>query len=447
MPWVETHLRMGRLDITGGIYPRVVDINDLGGSKQAAFCQPEFSPDGRYLAYISDEGGWWQLYLLDLHTLESRRLTSFEAEHALPQWQEGMRSYGFSPDGESILYIRYQSGSAQVRRLRLSDGNDTQIPIDGGYSWFEQIAVAPDGERFAVIASGPQVPNRVIECRLDGSVSVRARSASEDISQEYYPIPQRVTWTGHDGGTVHGLFYSPANPEFKGSGLPPLIVNVHSGPTGQASALFEPKIAFFTSRGYAVLRVNYRGSAGYGRDYRNKLHGSWGVYDVEDSINGAKAIAARRLVDDRKLVIMGSSAGGFSVLKAREDYPGFFQAGVCLYGVSNQFELIDEIPKFEAHYNDSLLGHLPEAAEIYRQRSPVFFTDRIQDPLALYHGEDDPVVPSSQSDEIAASLRRRCIPYIYHSYPGEGHGFHKLETLEHHYTTLEKFLRRYVLYT
>jgi dipeptidyl aminopeptidase/acylaminoacyl peptidase len=446
MPWDRTHLRIGSVDFSGGTFPEVTGIFDLAKEESSAFCQPEFSPDGRYLAYISDQRGWWQLYLLDLKSLESHRITTFEAEHALPHWEQGMRSYGFSPDGKYIVFIRYISGYAKLFRIRLSDGSENRIPIKDGYAWFEQIAVAPDGERIATIASGPQIPNQVIGCRLDGVVSVHARSASDDIPQDYYPIPQPVTWDGNDGGIVHGLFYPPANPDFEGRGLPPLIVNVHSGPTGQASALFEPKVAFFTSRGYAVLRVNYRGSAGYGRAYRNMLHGNWGIYDVEDSVRGAKEMVERKLVDKGKLVISGSSAGGFSVLKALEDYPGFFKAGVCLYGVSNQFELVNDIPKFEAHYNDSLLGPLPEAAEIYRQRSPVFYADRIRDPLALYHGEDDPVVSKSQSDEIAASLRRRGVPHIYHSYPGEGHGFRKLETLEHHYATLEKFLRRHVIY-
>jgi dipeptidyl aminopeptidase/acylaminoacyl peptidase len=221
---------------------------------------------------------------------------------------------------------------------------------------------------------------------------------------------------------------------------------VHGGPTSQRVAAFNGGVQFFTSRGYAVLDVNHRGSTGYGREYRNKLRGSWGIFDVQDSVSGARALVDKKLVDGNRMVIMGGSAGGFTVLKALEDYPGFFRAGVCLYGVSNQFTLAAETHKFEAHYSDTLLGPLPQAAEIYRKRSPIFFVDKIRDPMIVFQGEIDNVVPRAQSDEVVDSLKRRSIPHEYHLYPGEGHGFRKTENIAAMYQSIDKFLRQYVIF-
>ncbi len=268
----------------------------------------------------------------------------------------------------------------------------------------------------------------------------------EDLPATSYAVPQHINWTGIDGGRVYGLYYPPKNDGFDGIGLPPLMVMVHGGPTSQRVAAFNAGVQFFTSRGYAVLDVNYRGSTGYGRDYRNMLRGNWGIYDVQDSVSGARYLADQMLVEKGRMVIMGGSAGGFTVLKALEDYPGFFKAGVCLYGVSNQFTLASETHKFEAHYSDTLLGPLPQATDVYRTRSPIFYIDQICDPLIVFQGEEDVVVPRAQSDEVVASLKQRNIPHEYHLYAGEGHGFRKAENIEHMYSTIDKFLKRHVIY-
>ncbi len=211
-------------------------------------------------------------------------------------------------------------------------------------------------------------------------------------------------------------------------------------------AHFDGQAQFFASRGWAILQVNYRGSTGYGRAYRDKLKGNWGIYDVRDAVSGAKSLVDEGQVDGKKLVIMGGSAGGFTVLKALEDYPGTFKAGVNLFGVANQFTLVADTHKFEERYSESMLGPLPEAAELYRERSPIFFADKIQDPIIVFQGEEDKVVPQNQSDEIVAALQRNGVPHEYHLYPGEGHGFRKTETIEKFYTSLEKFLKTYVLF-
>jgi dipeptidyl aminopeptidase/acylaminoacyl peptidase len=203
---------------------------------------------------------------------------------------------------------------------------------------------------------------------------------------------------------------------------------------------------FFATRGYAVLDVNYRGSSGYGRDYMLALRGNWGVYDVEDCVSAAGFLAAQRLADAQRLAIMGGSAGGYTVLEALCRAPGVFRVGLCLYGVSNMFTLAADTHKFEARYLDSLLGPLPEAATVYRERSPIFHAELLRDPIAVFQGADDRVVPQAQSDSIVASLKARGVPHEYHVYAGEGHGWRKAETIEVFYASVDTFLRQYLLF-
>jgi dipeptidyl aminopeptidase/acylaminoacyl peptidase len=454
MPWDSSELHLvrlvdwGRGNGSGSV--ACEDMMIIAGGEQISIMQPEFSPDGRYLAYLGDESGWWQLYLYDLSTTEHRQLTYVDADHGGPAWVQGIRSYAFSGNGEGIYCIRNQQGFDSLWKIDLRSEAEYKIPLDASYTWLAQIRVikpAHDGDAIALLASGGDTPPRVITTDNSGEVHVWRRATSEEIDPEDYSLPQAISWKGMDGEDVYGLYYPPKNGFYVGLGKPPLIVYVHGGPTSQVRAAFNLRAQFFTTRGYAVLEVNYRGSTGYGRIYREKLAGNWGIYDVQDSISGARYMVETGQVDGNKLVIMGGSAGGFTVLKALEDYPGVFRAGICLYGVTNQFTLASDTHKFEAHYSDKLLGVLPESAEIYRQRSPIFYTDRITDPLAIFQGADDKVVPRNQSDELVASLQQRGIPHIYHVYPGEGHGFRKSETIEHFYEEVERFLHQYVIYS
>lgn len=444
MPWDGTVLHLGEI-VYGADLPRLREVIDLAGGDDVAIFQPQFSPDGRYLAYVSDESGWWQIMLYDLHQGEHRQLTNAEGEHGVPSWIQGLRRYAFSPQGDLIYAIRIVEGSCQLIEVNLEHGTERLIDLGSEYTWLDQIAVSPTGE-VALIASGGDVPTRIITWNPHSGVRIIAHSLPENLPSSWYAIPQHIAWKGHDGENVYGLYYPPRNPTHEGIGLPPLIVMIHGGPTSQRGTHFDAQVQFFTSRGYAVLQVNYRGSTGYGRAYRDALKGNWGVYDVEDAVSGARYLVGRGLVDEEKLVIMGGSAGGFTVLKALEDYPGFFKAGVCLYGVSNQFALVADTHKFEARYSDTLLGTLPEAAEIYRQRSPALHAEKIRDALIIFQGAEDKVVPPNQSEEIVRVLQRKGVPHEYHVYEGEGHGFRKAETLNHFYATVERFLRMQVVY-
>lgn len=461
MPWDGTFLQTGTLITNEKGLPSLGEVKTLTGSPDTSIFQPCFSPDGRHLAYVSDVSGWWQIYLHDLKRGKSRQLTRAEADHGLPAWVQGMRTYGFGSQGKEIFFIRNQKGYASLWQYDLAEDAERPVILDEDYTWLEQLAIAPQpgpqGEvRLAMLASASDIPPRVVVCEVSSEVekanSARARtrilrrSASEEIEPAAYSRPQSITWRGMDGEQVYGLYHPPHNPKFIGRGKPPLIVSIHGGPTSQVRATFNPRAQYFATRGYAYLEVNYRGSSGYGRAYWQALYGKWGLYDVQDAVSGAQQLVEEGLADEDKLIIMGGSAGGFTVLQALVDHPAFFKAGVCLYGVANQFTLVAETHKFEARYSDKLLGPLPQAAQVYRDRSPVFHADRIQDAVILFQGEEDQVVPRSQSDEIVASLERRGVPHEYHLYPGEGHGFRKVETLEHFYQTAEKFLRQHVIY-
>lgn len=450
MPWDGTWIRLGEFSAPPGGPPQLAGARALAGGDEISAFQPQFSPDGRYLAYVSDESGWWQIYLHDLASGEVARLTDAPAEHAQPAWVQGMRAYQFGLDGTRVIFLRNQKGRVSLWQVDLATRREEQLRVPEAYANLEQIAIGltPGGqaEGIGLLASGGQTPPRLITLQSSGGERIWRRATSEELPAEAYSQPAPLAWPGMDGETAYGLYFPPHNPRFEGVGKPPLLVNIHGGPTSQVRQGFNLRAQFFATRGYAVLEVNYRGSTGYGREYRNQLRGNWGIYDVQDAVSGARSLAEQGRVDGDKVVIMGGSAGGFTVLKALEDFPGFFKAGVCLYGISNQFTAAVETHKFEERYSDSLLGALPEAAQVYRERSPLFFADKIQDPIAIFQGEDDQVVCRNQSDEMVAALARRGVPHLYQVYPGEGHGFQKPETIEHFYRTLEGFLKQHVLY-
>ncbi|HWQ84287.1 MAG TPA: prolyl oligopeptidase family serine peptidase, partial [Anaerolineales bacterium] len=354
MPWDGTELCMGRLETAEESLPVLAETRVVAGDVHTSIFQPEFSPDGKYLAYVSDISGWWQLYLYDLETGKTIQLTSASAEHAVPAWNQGQRTYQFAPDGENIYCLRNQAGRVTLWQIEIATVTERQVILDVSYGSLEQIAIRRGHDHpleIALIASDDRIPPRIILCRPEqGITRVIRRSAAEDLPIETYSLSRPVQWTGMDGGVVYGLFYPPQNPGFRGNGLPPLIVKIHGGPTSQQRATFIPDDQFFTSRGYAVLEVNYRGSTGYGRAYAQALRANWGIFDVQDAVSGVNALVELGLVDRDKVIIKGGSSGGYTVLKALIDFPGFFKAGICLYGISNHFAISAETHKFEAHY-------------------------------------------------------------------------------------------------
>ncbi|MDE2853635.1 MAG: S9 family peptidase [Chloroflexota bacterium] len=446
MPWNGSELRLLSLTKDGSGTPTAGDIVTLAGDRDTAIFQPEFSPDGRYLAYVSDASGWGQICLYDLVEKEHIQLTVDEAEHGTPAWAQGLRAYGWAGDSRSIIYLENSGGFFRLKRYDLDASATKALPGVDAYTQMEQISVAGKGGSVALIASSALTPPRVISLAASGGLTIHRRAAAENLREDQLSVGRAISWPGDDGGDVHGLYYPPVLQEDMPPGAPPLIVNVHGGPTSQRSAGYYSDAQFFTTRGYAVLLVNHRGSTGYGKAYMNMHRGNWGLYDVIDSMAGVKHLASQGLADESKAVIMGGSAGGFTVLQSLVDFPGFYRAGICSYGVSNQFGLLMDTHKFEERYTFWLLGELPEAAELYRRRSPVFHADRIVDPIIVFQGTEDVVVPQDQSEGIVASLKRRGVPHEYHLFDGEGHGWRKPETIESYYRAIDRFLLQHVIY-
>lgn len=446
MPWDGTELHLISLTRDTSGFPVVVSDHVIAGNTTTSVQQPLFSLDGRYLTYISDETGWNQIYLYDMAEQTVVQLTVDEADHAGPAWVQGVHDYGWSHTSKSLFFVTNRQGFFTLSRYDIELGTDEPISDLSSYTEFEQISVSPVADAIAMIASSSVISRRIISYSSEKGVRIHKRATSESVSPTSLSQAQALTWLGHDRQTVHGIYYPPASDTYVGIGAPPLIVDIHGGPTGQVNSGYAGVSQFFATRGFALLYVNHRGSTGYGKDYINMLRGNWGIYDVEDAASGAQHLAALGLADPTRFIIMGGSAGGFTVLQSLIVKQGFYKAGICSYGVANHFLLASETHKFEERYLDSLLGPLPDAAAIYRERSPYFHANRIIDPIAVFQGEDDPVVPKNQSDGIVASLRARGIPHEYHVYPGEGHGWRKPETVEAYLTAVLKFLRQYVIY-
>ena len=445
MPWDSSRLSLGVLNENPGGLPTLKDETLIAGGKGISIVQPEFSPDGRYLSYVSDQSGWWQIYILDLAVGIHKQLTHVQAEHTLPPWLQDQCTYGFSHDSRRIFFTRNQDGFSTLWQVNLESGQESQINLDEDYTWLEGFAISPQEDLIALIASRGDIPHRLITVRPAGQTSVVRNSAPEAQPRNIFSLPKPVSWSGSEGNLIHGLFYPPHNPSYTDNNLPPLMVIIHGGPTSQKWADFEPRAQYFSSRGYAVLVVNYRGSAGYGRDYRQALKKQWGVMDVEDCLSGAHFAANQGWADPDKMALLGSSAGGLTVLQTLVIYPGVFRAGISLYGIANHLTLLENPPKFERFYPDWLLGPYPEEASVYRERSPLFSADNIRDPVAVFQGGKDPIVPLEQAEQIVSALRKNGVPHEYHLYPEEGHGFQRAENVQDFYLKADAFLRKYVI--
>ncbi|HPH94469.1 MAG TPA: prolyl oligopeptidase family serine peptidase [Anaerolineaceae bacterium] len=440
MPWDGCRLMLADFDAAGQCLAHVQQVD--GGADESVF-QPAFSPDGLWLSYIAPDGDLEKLVLLNLEDGQRRELVRGKVL-STPGWVQGLHTYGWSGSSQRLFYLVNDRGFTSLWVVDVDSGQSQKID-SGAYTNLGQLAVSPKADRLAMQASGSRIPVRLVTWE-GGRWRVEKRSDGENLDPEDLPDVQPVEWTAENGMTVYGLFYAPASRRFASSGLPPAMVQIHGGPTSQTEAGYSAQAAYFTSRGYAYLAVNYRGSTGFGKRYRDALRGQWGVADVEDAAGGARSLVERKWADGEKLAIMGGSAGGYTVLASLIRYPGLFKVGICSYGVSNLFDLARDTHKFEARYLDSLVGPLPEAAALYRQRSPLFALDQIKDSLAIFHGTEDRVVPIAQSEAIVNSLRRRGVAHHYRTFEGEGHGFRKLENVITYYREMEQFLQQNLLY-
>ena len=401
MPWDGTELE--------------VDGRPVAGGPTESISQPRWSPDG-LLHWISDRTGWWNLYR------EGDPLLPMPAEFAGPDWAFGQSTYAFLPGGRVVAtWTRGGRG-----RLGVLD----QAPLDLAYTSFSSVRAY--GDEVAVIAASPtRAPAVVVVDPAGGGagVTVVRESRPNPVDPAYLSTPRPVSFATTGGRTAHALFYAPANRDCEGppGERPPLVVTSHGGPTAAASTSLDLRTQFWTSRGIAVVDVDYGGSTGYGRPYRQALTGQWGVVDVDDCVAAARHLADAGEVDGRRTVVRGSSASGLTALLALTR--GVFAAGASLYGVADLAALATETHKFESHYLDGLVGPWPEAAETYRQRSPLYQAERLTAPLIVFQGLDDKVVPPAQAEVLVDALRRAGLPFAYLTFAGEGHGFRKADTM------------------
>ncbi|MEO7557162.1 MAG: S9 family peptidase [Acidimicrobiales bacterium] len=433
MPWDESRVVV-RAASTAGTRG-APDVVFGGNGVQAQ--QPRFSPDGAHLALLADASGFVNLWVADVsgESVKPPRLLVDEAfEHGGPTWGLGQRSFAWSPDGTSIAFTRNEGGFGRLCRVAVATGAVDELGkgVHGALSW--------RGDRIAAIRSGARTPNEVVV--YEGGDRHRvARGPVGGFEGADLVEPEPVTWSADDGATVHGRLYRPRPTDAP----PPLLAWVHGGPTDQWPVTFIPRIAYFVERGWAVLVADHRGSTGWGRAYAQAMAGRWGELDVADVAAGMREAAARGWADGERMVPIGGSAGGFTVLNLLALHPELCAAGVELFGVADLLDLAETTHRFEAHYLDSVVGPLPAAAARYRDRSPVNLAERITAPLLILQGEDDAVVPPAQSKAIAERLERLGRTVELHVYAGEGHGWGRPDTVIDELGRIESFLDRHVL--
>ncbi len=420
MPWDGTELWIGELGAQG-----LGDVRKLAGGKDESIYQPAFSPDG-VLHFVSDRSDWWNLYRWQDGAAEP--LLPMEAEFGRPQWGFAGATYAFLPDGRLVCMW----GSKGIERLGVLDSMGLR-EIETPFVSFGRITarVSNGSPVVSLIAASQTSSPAVVSIEVpSGRVELIKRSHDTELDLDSISVPENLEFPTGGGRSAYAFFYAPRSAGFVGpsDARPPLIVMSHGGPTGATSSALRLGIQYWTSRGFAVVDVNYGGSTGYGRAYRERLRGNWGVVDTEDCIRAAEHLAAQGRVDGARLAIRGGSAGGYTTLCALT-FHDVFAAGVSHYGVADAEALARDTHKFESRYLDSLIGPYPEERARYRERSPIHFAEQLSCPLLLLQGLEDAVVPPQQAEVMVEALRKRGLPYAYLAFEGEQHGFRRSENI------------------
>ena len=423
MPWDGTELWTAPIQPDGTLGEATL----VAGGPEESIFQPSWSPGG-VLHFVSERTGWWNLYAL--RDGEAVNLAPVEAELGHPQWVFGMSTYGFLDDDRiaAVVNSRGRQDVALIEGGRITSLGLPYTAIPG-----PDLAAGPG--RIATIAASAAEPSSVVVAGPDGSGRrVLRRSLSLEIEPGLIAEPEPIEFPTTGGATAYALYYPPANPDATGPDgeLPPLLVNSHGGPTGQTYGGLSLGTLFWTSRGFGVVHVDYGGSTGYGRAYRERLKGNWGIVDVDDCVAAARFLAERGSADPARLAIRGGSAGGYTTLAALT-FTDVFAAGTSFYGVADAAALAADTHKFESRYLDGLIGPWPEAEALYRERSPIHHTDHLSCPILLLQGLEDMVVPAAQAEQMVAALAAKGIPHAYIAFPGEQHGFRQVATIRRAY--------------
>ena len=421
MPWDSTQLWLADLNEDGS----VVKAEVVAGGETESICEPKWSPDGK-LYFSSDRTGWWNLYRFDSQgNIES--LQEMEAEFAYPHWVFGLSNYTFASP-EKIICSYSQNGRWYLATL--------DLPTKKLHTWdlpYTDIeSLHANSSQVVCLASSPTESNAVVKLDIHtGEREVLRKSSELKVEPGYLSVAESVSFPTADGAKAYGWFYPPKNQDYEApeGELPPLLVKSHGGPTAAASPSLSLKIQYWTSRGFAVLDVNYGGSSGYGRAYRARLDKNWGIVDVQDCVQGAEYLVKAGKVDGERLAISGGSAGGYTTLAALTFYDTF-KAGASYYGISDLEALAKDTHKFESRYLDGLIGAYPEEQEIYQQRSPIHFTEKLSCPVIFFQGLEDKVVPPNQAEMMVNALKNKGLPVAYVTFPNEQHGFRRSENIK-----------------
>lgn len=420
MPWDGTQLWIAELGDDNSLR----DVRSVAGGPEESIVQPAWGPDGQ-LHFVSDRTGWWNLYRLGGAGIEP--IAPMDAEFAFPMWQFGSSTYAFLGDGRIVAICSREGVDSLVY---ISADGTVEVADRLPFTSYDP-SISADGDTVVFVAASPSEPAALVCLDVpSGQLSVIRRSSTYELAPGHVSRPEVISFSS-EGRTTFALYYPPANADFTGPAdeLPPLLVVSHGGPTGMALARFTLQTQYWTTRGFAVVDVNYGGSSGFGRAYRERLRGAWGVVDTEDCINAARHLTAEGLVDSRRLAIRGGSAGGYTTLCALV-FHDEFAVGASYYGVADCEALATDTHKFESRYLDGLIGPYPQARDLYRQRSPIHFADRLSCPVILLQGLEDRVVPPAQAETFVDALRAKGLPFAYLAFEGEQHGFRKAENIQ-----------------
>jgi dipeptidyl aminopeptidase/acylaminoacyl peptidase len=420
MPWDGCELWLAELNEDGSL-GRAEQI--AGGVEESIF-QPAWSPDG-ILYFVSDRTGWWNLYRWQANSVEA--VTHMEAEFGQPQWAFGLSTYAFE-SASRIICTYTRQGS--WRLASIDTASKTLTSLETPYTDISCIRAAPGKALF--LAASPSEFWSVVQLDLaTGSLDILRRESNISLDPGYVSIPEPVEFPTEAHLTAHAFCYGPKNQDYTAPAgeLPPLLVMSHGGPTGAAGSALDLEIQYWTSRGFAVLDVNYGGSTGYGRAYRQRLDRRWGIVDIDDCVNGARYLVEQARVDEQRLAIRGGSAGGYTTLAALT-FRDLFKAGASYYGVSDLEALATETHKFESRYLDRLIAPYPSGRDVYLARSPIHAVDQLSCPIILFQGLEDKVVLPNQAEMMVDALRRKGIPVAYLPFAGEQHGFRRAENIK-----------------
>ena len=413
-----------------------------------AFSAPQFSPDSRHLLYASDESGWRSLYVtpLDAPDLQAaaQRLDLGPGEAGGPDWVPGQLRAGWAEGGRALYALRHTAGRAHL--LRVAWPALTVSEVETGWPWLSELALSD--QRAAALAGAPTQPEAIVTLDLPGGPAVaRATTAVGVYNPAALVTPEVVEFPTVGGGPASGILYRARVPvDDPAPDRPrPTLVLVHGGPTSERTLTWDAPAQYFATRGWHYILVNHRGGTGSGRDFQHQLDGQWGVVDVQDARAAAEHLVARGLADPQRLVITGTSAGGYTTLMALTQDPDFWAAGISTAGIGHLYDLLIGSHRFEINYNDTLLGRLPAAGPLWKARSPLTHVKQVRAPVLLFHGRDDLAVPVQQSIDYAEAVRRQGGVAELVIYEGEGHGVHREANRRDQIERMERFLDKYVL--